>query len=310
LIQIISVLNISLRQLNLNLLLVFDALAEEQNVTRAAKRLGLTQSAVSNALAQLRDSLGDALFVRARRGVVPTARALALAGPVRQALGIVATALEGSRSFDPGKSTRAFVIAASDYAEYVVLPPLLRRLAREAPGVRVEVRPWGLHEITPDLAAGDADLMLGYYGALPPAHHEEALFQEEYAIIVRRGHPEVRQRLTLERYVGLSHVLVSQRAGSTGSVDAALARLGLSRRIGVRVSHFLLVPQLVAQTDMVAALSRRVAEPAARSHRLVLHAPPLELQQSTVGQVWHARTASDPGNVWLREVVRDVCRSV
>jgi DNA-binding transcriptional LysR family regulator len=302
--------HISLRQLNLNLLLVFEALAEEQNVTRAGKRLGLTQSAVSNALAQLRGALGDELFVRARRGVVPTSRALALAGPVRQALGIVATALEGAGGFEPKTATRSFAIAASDYAEYVVLPPLLRRLAREAPGVRLEVHPWGLHEITPELEAGDADLMLGYYGALPPLYHEEPLFQEEYACIVRHGHPEVRRRLTLERYVRLSHVLVSQRAGSAGSVDIALARLGLSRRVGARVSHFLMVPHLVAQTDMVAALSRRVAEPALRDHRLVLHPPPLPLPKSTVGQVWHARTATDPGNVWLRGVVRDVCRSV
>jgi len=191
-----------------------------------------------------------------------------------------------------------------------VLPPLLERLARDAPGVRLEVHPWGLHEITPELETGDADLMLGYYGALPPGHHEEPLFQEEYACIVRHGHPDVRRRLTLERYVELSHVLVSQRAGSAGSVDIALGRLGLTRRVGARVSHFLMVPHLVAQTDMVAALSRRVAEPAARSHRLALHAPPLELPKSTVGQVWHARTASDPGNAWLRGVVRDVCRSV
>jgi DNA-binding transcriptional LysR family regulator len=309
-IDFITIVNVSLRQLNLNLLLVLDALAEEQNVTRAAKRLGLTQSAVSNALAQLRHVLGDPLFVRARRGVVPTARALALAGPVRQALGIVATALDGARGFEPKTATRSFVIAASDYTEYVVLPPLLRRLERDAPGVRIEVRPWGLHEVTPELEAGGADLMLGYYGSLPPAHHEQPLFEEEYTCIVRQGHPEVRRRLTLERYLRLSHVLVSQRTGSVGSVDVALGRLGLSRKVGARVSHFLMVPHLVASTDMVAALSRRIAEPAARSRKLALHPPPLPLPKSTVGQVWHARTASDPGNVWLRGVVGEVCRAV
>ena len=309
-IGVISVVNVSIRALNLNLLLVLDALCREQNVTRAAKRLGLTQSAVSNALAQLRQVLGDPLFVRARRGVVPTERALSLAGPVRQALSIVESALAAGSGFEASTSSRTFVIAASDYTEYVVLPRLLRRLEREAPGVRLEVRSWGRHEVPPALESGEVDLMLGYYGALPPGHHEQSLFQEEYVCIVRRSHPSVRRRLTLKRYLELSHVLVTQLPGGLGSVDAALARLGLARRVGARVSHFLMVPHLVAVTDMVAALSRRVAEPAAKRLNLSLFAPPLALPKSTVGQVWHERTSSDAGNSWLRSVVSEVCATV
>ncbi|HEY6727964.1 MAG TPA: LysR family transcriptional regulator [Polyangiaceae bacterium] len=310
LIQFITIVNVSIKNLNLNLLLVLDVLGREQNVTRAAKRLGLTQSAVSNALAQLRQALGDPLFVRARRGVVPTARALALAGPVRQALGIVESALESSGVFEPAGSSRSFVIAASDYTEYVVLPPLLRRLEREAPGVRLEVRAWGHHEVPAALETGEIDLMLGYYGVLPPGHHEQPLFEEEYACIVRQRHPSVRRRLTLKRYLALSHVLVTQRPGSVGSVDVALGRMGLTRRVGARVSHFLMVPQLVAHTDMVAALSRRIAEPAARSLGLVLYPPPLALPKSTVGQVWHERTETDAAQRWLRRVVSEVCDGV
>src|SRR5688572_1696397 len=289
----ITTMNVSLQTLNLNSLLVLDALCREQNVTRAAKRLGLTQSAVSNALAQLRQTLGDPLFVRARRGVVPTERALALAGPVRQALAIVESALGAGGGFDASTSTRTFVIAASDYTEYVVLPHLLRRLEKEAPGVRVEVRSWGRHEVPPTLETGEVDLMLGYYGALPAGHHEEPLFQEEYVCIVRRSHPAVGRRLTLKRYLELSHVLVTQLPGGLGSVDAALGRLGLSRRVGARVSHFLMVPHLVAVTDMAAALSRRVAEPAVKHLKLSQFAPPLALPKSTVGQVWHERTSAD-----------------
>jgi DNA-binding transcriptional LysR family regulator len=306
----ITEMNVSLQALNLNSLLVLDALCREQNVTRAAKRLGLTQSAVSNALAQLRQTLGDPLFVRARRGVVPTERALALSGPVRQALAIVESALGAGGGFDAPTSSRTFVIAASDYTEYVVLPHLLRRLEQEAPGVRVEVRSWGRHEVPPTLETGEVDLMLGYYGLLPAGHHEEPLFQEEYVCIVRRSHPAVGRRLTLKRYLELSHVLVTQLPGGLGSVDAALARLGLSRRVGARVSHFLMVPHLVAVTDMAAALSRRVAEPAVKPLKLSLFAPPLALPKSTVGQVWHERTSADAGNTWLRRVVREVCASV
>jgi DNA-binding transcriptional LysR family regulator len=310
LIDFITIVNISIKNLNLNLLLVLDALNREQNVTRAAKRLGLTQSAVSNSLGQLRLALGDPLFVRARRGVVPTERAQALAGPVRQALAIVESALEGTGAFDPRKSSRSFVIAASDYTEYVLLPALLRHLEREAPGVRIEVRSWGYHEVPTSLEAGEVDLMLGYYGALPPGHHEQTLFQEEYVCIVRQGHPSVRRRLTLKRYLSLSHVLVTQRPGSGGSVDIALARRGLSRRIGARVSHFLMVPQLVAQTDLVAALSRRIAEPALKGLSLSLYPPPLELPKSSVGQVWHERTHDDPAHRWLRGVVTQAAREV
>lgn len=306
----INRMNISLNTVNLNLLLVLDVLNREQNVTRAAARLGLTQSAVSNALAQLRQVTGDPLFVRARRGVVPTARALALAGPVRQALAIVEGALEGTGAFDPSKSTRSFVIAASDYTEYVVLPPLLRRLERDAPGVRLEVRAWGQHEVPAGLETGEIDLMLGYYGALPPGHHDQPLFEEEYVCVVRKHHPSVRRRLTLKTYLALAHVLVTQRPGSLGSVDVALARMGLERRVGARVSHFLMVPHLVAQTDMIAALSRRIGEPAARSLGLALYPPPLALPKSTVGQVWHERTQSDSAHAWLRRLVSEVCASV
>jgi DNA-binding transcriptional LysR family regulator len=302
--------NVSIASLNLNLLLIFDALAQEENVTRAGRRLGLTQSAISNALAQLRRVLGDPLFVRARRGVVPTERARALAAPIRQALAIVGTALSSAGTFDPRTASRTFVVAASDYTEFVVLPPLLRRLEREAPGVRIEVRPWGTHDVPPGLEAGDVDLMLGYYGALPAGHRDERLFGEEYVCIVRKNHPRVRGRLTLKRYVELQHVLVSQRAGSSGSVDRALARVGLSRTVGARVSHFLMVPHLVARTDMVAALSRRIAVPVARSLGLAIHPPPLALPTSTVGQVWHARADADAGHAWFRATLRDVCRTV
>jgi DNA-binding transcriptional LysR family regulator len=305
-IDIIIVVNIY--AMNLNLLVVLDALAAEENVTRAARRLGLTQSAVSNALAQLRQQVGDPLFVRSRRGVVPTERARELAGPVRQALALLAGALEGPGGFEPARATRSFVLMASDYAEHVLLPPLLRRIGGEAPGVRLEVRPLGVHEVPPELERGEADLMIGYHDALPGGHHAERLFHEEYVCIVRRGHPRAGKRLTLARYLELGHVLVSQTPGSAGSVDRALARLGKTRTIAARVSHFLLVPALVAQTDLVAALSRRVAEPAAKHLPLVLHAPPLALPRSTVTQVWHARVDADPAHRWLRSLVRDVSR--
>lgn len=295
----------NINSVNLNLLVAFDALFEERSVTAAARRAGVTQPAMSNTLAQLRALFGDPLFLRHRTGLTPTARAQQLAEPVRHGLALLQSALVGP-SFDPKTSRRRFVIAASDYVELVLLPSLLRRVAHEAPGVRLQLRPWGLHEVPPELARGEVDLMLGFYGALPPHHQEQPLFSDEYVCVVRRGHPTVKNRLTLAQYVQLSHVLVSSRADSPGSVDRALAALGKERTIGARVSHFLTVPVLVSRTDFVAALDRRVAEVFARPLNLRLFPPPLKLPKGTIGQVWHDQQDADPGQRWLRSLIAEV----
>jgi DNA-binding transcriptional LysR family regulator len=290
---------------NLNLLVAFDALYEERSVTRAARRAGVTQPAMSNTLSQLRGLFGDALFVRHRTGLTPTARANELAEPIRKGLRLLQSALTGPR-FDPATSERRFVVAASDYVELVLLPALLRRLNQDAPQVRLALRPWGLHEAPPELARGEADLMLGFYGQLPPHHYEQALFDDEYVCVVRRHHPTVKSKLTLAKYLQLSHVLVSANAEGTGSVDRALLALGKQRTIGARVSHFLTVPVLVAQTDLVAALDRRVAQVFAGPLGLKLFPPPLKLPKGTIGQVWHEQQHADPGQRWLRALIADV----
>ena len=290
---------------NLNLLVAFDALFEEQSVTGAARRAGVTQPAMSNTLSQLRTLFGDPLFLRHRTGLTPTPRAKELAEPIRKGLRLLQGALSG-HDFDPETSTRRFSIATSDYVELVLLPSLLRRLQKEAPRVRLQLRPWGLHEAPPELGRGELDLMLGFYDKLPPHHLEQALFTDEYVCVVRRRHPTVKTRLTLARYLELSHVLVSSRADSPGSVDRALAALGKERTIGARVSHFLSVPVLVSQTDFVAALDRRVAEVFARPLGLKLFPPPLKLPKGTIGQVWHEQQDADPGHRWLRALIADV----
>ncbi len=294
---------------NLNLFVAFDALVAEGSVSRAAKRVGITQSAMSNALKQLRTVLDDPLFTRVSHGIVPTPRALALAVPVREAMRL----LEGSlspRRFDPGSARRTFVLLASDYVELVLLPPLLGRLGEVAPGVRIEVRPWGLHEVPEALQRSEADLMVGFYDKVPLRHRSALLFDERYVCVVRRGHPVVKKTLTLQKYVSLRHILVSQKAGATSGIDRALAARGLSREVAVRVSHFLNVPALVARTDLVAALSARIAEPFARAFDLRVLPPPLPLPKSRIGMVWHEATDTDPAQVWLRALVREVSREV
>ena len=294
---------------NLNLLVAFDALFDELSVTRAARRAGVTQPAMSNTLAQLRSLFGDALFVRHRTGLTPTARATELAEPIRKGLALLQGALTG-HGFDPATSQRRFVIATSDYVELVLLPALLRRLSKQAPHVRLQLRPWGLHEAPPELARGEVDLMLGFYDKLPPHYYEQPLFDDEYVCVVRRRHPTVKNKLTLAQYLELSHVLVSARTDSPGSVDRALAALGKKRHIGARVSHFLTVPVLVAQTDFVAALDRRVAEVFATPLGLKLFPPPLKLPKGTIGQVWHEQQHADAGQRWLRALVAEVAAAL
>ena len=184
------------------------------------------------------------------------------------------------------------------------------RLGRSAPGVRIQTQPWGLHRIPEELARGSADLVIGFYDKVPPHHREQILFEERYACLVRKGHPRVGARLTLKTYVALQHVMVSQSAGATSGIDRALAALGHTREVSLRVSHVLNVPAIVASTDLVAALSRRVAEPFARILPLRLFEPPLRLRPSRVGMAWHEAVHEDPAHRWLRGAIALVAARV
>jgi DNA-binding transcriptional LysR family regulator len=301
--------SVNIHTVNLNHLVTFDALLAERNVTRAARRVGVTQSAVSSALRQLRATFDDPLFVRRATGVEPTARALALADPIARGLAAFAAALSPA-TFQPKTAKRTFVVAASDYVEIVLLPALLRRLAREAPGVRLEMVPWGLHEVPVALARGEADLMLGYYGRVPTGHRQQLIFDEEFLCIARRRHPTLGKRPTLTAWLSTPHVVVSQKPDSTSGVDRALAARGLQRTVAIRVSHFSVVAHVVSKTDFTAALSRRIAEPAARALRLMTFAPPIPLGKGRIGQVWHDRLDADAGHCWLRGRIAEIASEI
>jgi DNA-binding transcriptional LysR family regulator len=299
---------VNISAVNLNLLLVLDALLSERHVSRAARRLGLSQPAVSNALGQLRSLFGDPLLVRTSGRMVPTERALALAAPVAAAITAVKDVLAGPPAFDPARAERRFVIAATDFVEFVLLPRLLGRLEREAPGVRLQIVGWPHNRVPPTLETGDVDLMIGFYPEVPPHHFTLPLFRDEFVCILRKNHPRVGARLTLKTYTQLQHVLVTSEAGGPGVVDIELGKRNLQRTVGLRISHFLMVPSVVAATDMVAAVGRRVAESAARTLPLRILPPPLPLPRGTVGQAWHERTNASPAHAWLRGVVADVAR--
>ncbi len=291
-----------LARVDLNLLRVLDVLLAERHVTRAAARLGLTQSTASHALARLRAQLGDPLLVRGPRGaLVPTARAEALAPVVTRALGELAAIWRGG-AFEPATAARTFHIAAGDFAELVLLPALVTRLARLAPRVELFMRPVP-DDIVGALAAGAIDV------ALAPARPRDLsagcfqrhLFDETFTCAMRAEHPATRGRLTLERFCQLDHLLIAPRGTAGGPVDDALAALGRRRRVAVAVPHFLVAPLVLAATDLIATIPRRVALAFEPSLGLALRPPPVEVPGFSVHALWHERTAADPAQRWLRD---------
>jgi DNA-binding transcriptional LysR family regulator len=297
----------SLSSLDLNLLVVLDALLTERHVTRAAGRLGLTQSACSHALGRLRAALGDPLLVRGPRGeMLPTPRAESLAPGLRAALRGLATAVRGEPPFDPATARRGFRVAAGDYPELVVLPSLVSLLAREAPGVDVWMVPLALTRdgVAAQLASGAADVAIGPPGLRGPGGlYTRTLLEERFRCVVRRGHPAAGRRLTLARYCDLAHLLVSPRGTPGSLVDDALAALGRQRRIAASVPHFVVAPHVVASTDLIATLGERIVAATAAPLGLAVLAPPVELPRFTIAMTWHERTHQDPAQRWLRDVI-------
>jgi len=300
----------ALNGVDLNLVLALDALLAERHVTRAAARLGLTQSAASHALARLREVIGDPLLVRGARGVmVPTPRAEALAPQIHRVLADLAGALRGE-TFDPATAKRTFRIGTSDYAELVLLPRLLARVARLAPNVDIWIHTSANHG-DEELAAGEFDLAIGPPQAGRAAgSFEKVLFDETFTCIVRAEHPLAGARMTLARYCAASHLLIAPRSLPGSYVDSALAELGKTRRIALAVPHFLVVPHIVAGTDLVATLPSRVAALFETSLALATMTPPVHIPKFQIAIAWHERNHHDAPHRWLREQLIAVANEI
>lgn len=298
-ITIISMRDI--RTLDLNLLKAFNALIEERNVTRAAARLALTQPAMSGTLTRLRDSFGDPLFVRTQRGIVPTSRALELADPVKRVLQEV-EALLRPRAFEPVAANFTLSLAATDYALRAVVVPFLAALRTRAPHIRVAVRQIDDDRLRSQFERGDLDLALLTPETTPPDLHVRRLFDEQYVCALRRDHPDAKRRtLSLERFCALDHALVSYAGDSfTGTTDTALAKLGHRRRVSLSVASFLVLPEVLRASDLIAVVPRRLV---ADIDGLTLLKPPLDIPGFAKIAAWHDRTHRDPGHRWIRALL-------
>jgi len=297
----ITVMNV--QDVDLNLLRVFDAVLHESGVTPAATRLGLTQPAVSNALARLRKVFGDPLFVRTPAGMDATPFARELAEPVRQALALLESALAHGPGFDPASATRAFRFYMSDLGQIEFLPPLIERIEQRAPGVRLEAVALDVENIGGALAAGTLDLAVGFLPALGPPIERRALFRDPYVCLMRADHPI--KSLTKKNFLTASHALVSYRGGHR-VIEEALERAGVARRIALRVPHFTVVPMVLERTDLILTLPARVARVFERQGKLKSLPTPVTIPVADVGVHWHERFEADPGNRWLREQVIDL----
>ncbi|MDN3563484.1 LysR family transcriptional regulator [Paeniroseomonas aquatica] len=300
-----------LGNLDLNLLRVFDAVARERHVTRAAERLNLSQPAVSNALARLRLALGDELFLRRPGGVEPTALALTLAAPVADALDRIAEAIASQAPFDPASTRRVFTVAFSEYAEAVLAPPLLARLAQEAPQALLAIRHVDRTNWEALLEADAASLALGVLPEPPAIYTRLRLLPEGFRTLMRADHPLAEGALTLERFLSVPHLLHSPNGSRDGAMDWALTAAGQPpRRLGAVVAHLSAVPEILQRTGMIISLSSRLAVQLAAAHGLALRDPPVTLRHTRLSLLFHRRFEADPGHAWLRRLILAVARDV
>ncbi|MFK8259078.1 LysR family transcriptional regulator [Erwinia sp. AnSW2-5] len=290
-----------LRTLDLNLLKTLDALLDERSVTRAARRLALTQPAVSGMLTRLRDCFDDPLFVRNRHGITPTLRALELAAPVKQILAEVSQLLQ-PKVFDAARTQMSLRIAATDYALSAVVVPFISALRQQAPGIRVSVQPVINEQLAAQMAQGEVDMALVTPETTPPDLHAHHLFEEQYVCLLRAGHPDAASGvLSLDRFCTLDHALVSHSGTQfRGVTDDALAALGRQRRVTLAVNSFLVLPEILRSSDLIAVVPQRLAQ---HTHGLIPLTPPLTITGFSKTLTWHERSHRDPGHRWLRELL-------
>jgi DNA-binding transcriptional LysR family regulator len=291
-----------------NLLVSLDALLQEKSVTRAAKRLGVGQPAVSHSLARLREHFNDPLLILTGRTYVLTPRAQQLAGVVANATRALADVFEDPPAFVAATSSQRFVVACSDLLGIILVPELLRVIGREAAHVEFELRPLAGRS-TDSILDEDVDLGVGLFDEVPPSMNQQSLYEDPAVCVLRANHEHVGKRLTLATYTKLPHLDVAPTPNATRDlrIDRALAAIGKRRQVTVRVPYFLLAPQVLERTNHVATMSARAAHILARMARLRVVDPPIDLPPYRFSQVWRADRNNDRAHIWLRQRIARIC---
>jgi DNA-binding transcriptional LysR family regulator len=291
---------------DLNLLPIFVALMEERSVTRASERLGMTQPALSNALARLRVMLKDQLFVRERYGIQPTPIALELAPSIAEALARLDDAVLGQQEFDPATAERLLTIAPNGYVEFVLVPAIVSRLQQVAPGIKLSLTPYGNELVETGVISGTTALVLGRIVDPPDNLVVQHLMDEGLACVVRADHPEIDSSISRDQYERLKHVNVMPPGRMRAGLFQALAQQKLRREVAISVTNFFAVAEMVAVTDHVATLPKLICRRLAHDPRLKVLPVPVDLGTFPVEMAWHVRYRQDPAHRWLRSLIGDV----
>jgi DNA-binding transcriptional LysR family regulator len=295
-----------LQRVDLNLMAAFEALMAARSVSGAASRLGISQPAMSGTLVRLRALFADELFVRSGRLMLPTVRALQIEAQIAPALAQMRAALAPPAPFDPATARRVFAVSGGDYATMVILPLLAARLAETAPHIDLRFR-FVEKDATAGLLDDDAlDLALGVFREPPKRFCLQPLFEERFVCIARKGHPALREGVTLDRFASLPHLLVTERGDASGAVDDALAKLGRARHVKLTVPHVLVVASVLAGSELIASVGARAAHLFARSAPIEIHELPVALPRWRLSMLWARRKSGDLGLAWLRGVLAEV----
>lgn len=295
---------IELRRLDLTVLLVFVNLMRFRKASDVAAHMGLTQSSISHSIKRLRGAFGDPLFLRTPKGMQPTSVALGLEPKIRAIVEALSEAVSATAAFDPASSTEVIRIGAYDNEMTSLVPDLLRVVRTQAPGMRVSILALGRRQALEALENQDIDIAFGYIWDLPKSFRKIDLHQESYSVVVRRGHPLDATGMDLDTYLGAEHLIVSPGAELKGIVDTELAKHGKTRRVAVSVPQFLPALSIVATTDLIATLPKRLVESQSKRYGLCALPPPIAIRPFTVSAILHERNANNPMHNWLISVLR------
>lgn len=292
-----------LKDIDLNLLVVFNQLRIERRVSKVAETLGLSQPTVSNALARLRKLTNDPLFLRTTRGMEPTPFADRLAEPVAHALQLIHGAVNPEIPFNPATAKRAFTLGMTDIGEIYFLPTLMEELARVAPGVTVSTVRNTTVNLKDEMEAGHVDLAVGLLPQLKAGFFQRSLFKQHYVCMFRKGHPLDQGQISLAEFTQADHVVVVSEGTGHSKIDTLLERSGIVRKVRLTVPHFVAVGHILQHTDMVATLPERLAQALVQPFNLSYVTHPAVLPEVAINVFWHAKVHKDPANEWLRSLI-------
>jgi len=304
--------NMDLRNVDLNLLLVFEVMYRTRNTTRAAEALHLTQPAVSNALRRLRDLFDDVLFVKSAHGMQPTPRADGIAVLLDEGFASLRLAIQAAQAFSPKESARTFHLYVSDIGQSVFIPPLVSKLSKVAPGIRLITQNVPLDAAQQMMKLGQIDLAMGMFAGLHGDFIQQRLFDETYVVLLRNKHPKIGTKISAEQFFAADHVIYTPTAGSHARFEAELdvlsAKSGQVRKVALQLAHSTGIDRIVASSDLIACVPRSLARVMTGGEGVRAMPLPFEVMSLDISQFWHERSHRDEAHQWLRALIYEMFR--